>query len=227
VLAQWQSSGLLIRRFRVRAPGAPPAKTQVTGRRALPVDTQLDIRAATRAATALIGPPRLALLVVVVLPEHAGHAIGGFARDLRSNVAVAVLRSRRRLQRRWPGVGAGLSLSRGRPGHTRQQANMIRPDHRHARGYSTQPSSSAPIVQLAVTASRSPCGRRCAIGNAEPRHSDHSHGISAYEEAAGEVGSGISRGRLGVTLNGPGRSEVQSSPRQAPKTRPRRGVHPS
>ncbi len=74
---------------------------------------------------------------------------------------------------------------------------MIRPDHRHARGYSTQPSSSAPIVQLAVTASRSPCGRRCAIGNAEPRHSDHSHGISAYEEDGG-------RGKPDGTIVSPG-----------------------
>jgi hypothetical protein len=47
----------------------------------------------------LIGPPRLAILVVglvvvglvlVVLPEHLGHAVGGFAGDFRGDVAIGV-----------------------------------------------------------------------------------------------------------------------------------------
>jgi len=39
----------------------------------------------------------------------------------------------------------------------------------YRRGGLRGPTSSLLIVQLAATASRSPCGRRCAIGCAEPR----------------------------------------------------------
>src|ERR1700683_5505378 len=52
-------------------------------------------------------------------------------------------------------------------------------DNRYARRrHSTQPSSSAPIVQFAAIAPRAPAGRRYAIGYAEPRLGDRSHGDS-------------------------------------------------
>jgi hypothetical protein len=65
-------------------------------------------------------------------------------------------------------------------------------------GAAQGPSFPASMVQFAATASRSPSGRRCAIGYAEPRPGDHSQGMGAYEEDGGEIGSSVSSGQYTI-----------------------------
>jgi hypothetical protein len=74
------------------------------------------------------------------------------------------------LRRRWPGVSAGLSLlredARRTPGRTSQLA-QIKMAKKNTGQVPRGPSFSLPIVQLAATASKAPCGRRYAIGCAD------------------------------------------------------------
>ncbi len=97
--------------------------------------------------------------------------VAEFGRSLIKAAPAAPLARRQRRAQRWgrpPGARRAIATEHAGPGGSRRQA---------ARWYA-HPSPSLPIVQLAGTASRSPCGRRCAIGFAEPRPGAHSHGSS-------------------------------------------------
>jgi hypothetical protein len=98
----------------------------------------------------------------------------------RTAFAESVLRSRRRLRRRWPGVSAGLWSWRGparrTPGQSRSP--VIQLARTAGSPVCAPPSPPLPIVQLAATASRSlPAVASHAIGFAEPRPGAHSHGL--------------------------------------------------
>ncbi len=82
-------------------------------------------------------------------------------------------------RRRGPALAPGLCLG-ARPGARRPRAiSMPMISQAHP---ATQPGAARCrlprrfIVPLPAAASRSPCGRRCAIGFAEPRPGTHSHG---------------------------------------------------
>jgi hypothetical protein len=107
------------------------------------------------------GPPR---------PGH-GHDHGGQKRRARRRLTAPLARRQRPglcALGRPPGPHAGPSAT----GHDDPHGRLTRS------GVAVLPPSSLPIVPLAAPASRSPSGRRCAIGCAEPGSAAHSPGIS-------------------------------------------------